>query len=229
MKRFGKFAIGALMAGSAALAITTPAAARASIGISFGFGLPGYASFGPCDYYHYYDAPPPWGLPPNYCDDDVYFQPVFWDGEWYRGPIYYRWEDGERVFWLNGRWRRAEWRHHPYNVEWREHGREYFRGDHHYYRGYEHRHYDNGGYYHHEHWRYENRGYERNGGYEHSGFRAGRYGSGRQERHQNLENTGFRHESHGGDQHYDHRGRNEHRGQNNDHGGDHHHDQNGHS
>ena len=33
-------------------------------------------------------------------------QPVYFDGYWYRGPIYYRWNGGERMFWLNGGWRR---------------------------------------------------------------------------------------------------------------------------
>jgi len=134
MRRFGKMALAALMVAGAGAALSTPAAARTDIGISFGFGYPGYANFGPCDYYNYYNAPPPWGLPPNYCDYDVYYEPVFWGGEWYRGPIYYRWVHGGRVFWLNGGWRHDEWRgQRPMRIEWRERGREHMRwnGGHH--------------------------------------------------------------------------------------------------
>lgn len=196
MKPFGKWAIGALMAGGAALSIATPAAARNYVGISFGFGLPGYASFGPCDYYDYYDAPPPWGLPPDYCDYNVYFQPVFWDGEWYRGPIYYRWERGRRVFWLNGRWRGAEWQHRPYNIQWNERGREHFRA----YHG--RRSYGHGGYYHHEREHYVHPGYMRSGFQHHEGY-WGRYnqmGRGGSNAHHGNHEHG-----HGGD-HHDHHG-----------------------
>ncbi len=199
MKRFGKLAIGALMCGGAALAFATPAAARAHFGISFGFGFPGYASFGPCDYYDYYDAAPPWGLPPDYCDDNVYFQPIFWDGEWYRGPIYYRWEHGRRVFWLNGGWRRAEWRHHGhYNIHWRERGREHFR---HFHGGYRHHH---GRYYHHEY------GHEHHGhrhGYEHVRFSHEHHGGHEGTHHEHgHEHGGHHHGNHDHGDHHDHRG-----------------------
>jgi hypothetical protein len=215
MKRFGKLAIGALMAGGAALAVATPAAARPSIGISFGFGLPGYANFGACDYYDYYNAPPPWGLPPNYCNYNVYFQPIYWNGEWYRGPVYYRFEGGRRVFWLNGSWRRADWRHRPSNIQWRERGRQHFRHN------YRHRGYQHGGYYHQQR---GNRGYR--GGYEHGGFRVQHQGNTHYEHH-GLRNTNFRGQNNRGATQRSH----ERGGQNQNRGDRHHrgHDRNGHS
>jgi len=118
MRTFAKVAFGALMLGAASIAGAAPAAAHTSVGISFGFGDRGYED--PCAYYDYYDVPPPWGLPPGYCGYRVYYDPVFWGGSWYRGPIYYRWYGGHRQFWLHGGWRRDEWRgHRPARIEWR--------------------------------------------------------------------------------------------------------------
>ncbi len=129
MKRFGTIALAALMLGGAAIAMATPAAAHTDVGISFGFGMPYGDSYGPCDYYDYYDAPPPWGMPSDYCDYDIYDQPVFWGGEWYRGPIYYRMDRGERVYWLNGGWRHDEWRGaRPGRIDWDDRGRDHYRG-----------------------------------------------------------------------------------------------------
>ncbi|HEX4294933.1 MAG TPA: hypothetical protein VHZ29_12430 [Rhizomicrobium sp.] len=102
MKKFAKAALGAFMLASGTLAFAGPASAQA--GISFGFG-DGFYGFDSCDYYGYYDQAPPWGLPDDYCDYPVYFEPVFFDGFWYRGPIFYRWTHGHRMFWLNGGWR----------------------------------------------------------------------------------------------------------------------------
>jgi len=120
MKTFAKLAFGALMLGGAALASATPASAHVSVGVSFGFGYPGYVYDNPCAYYDYYDVPPPWGLPPGYCGYRVYYDPVFWGGSWYRGPIYYRWHGGHRQYWLNGGWRHDEWRgRRPARIEWR--------------------------------------------------------------------------------------------------------------
>jgi hypothetical protein len=108
MRRIARAAVGVLMLTGTIFAMTSPASAY--VGIEFGFGGPGFAFGDPCDYYDYYDAPPPWGLPPDYCDYPVYFEPVFFDGTWYRGPIYYRWTRGRRMFWLHGGWRADAWR-----------------------------------------------------------------------------------------------------------------------
>lgn len=110
MNRIGKCMLSALMLAGAAAVFASPASAEVGIGLSFGYG-PGFVPYSdPCDYYDYYDEPPPWGLPPDYCDYPVYFDPVYYDGYWYRGPIYYRWYGGERLYWLNGGWRHDGWR-----------------------------------------------------------------------------------------------------------------------
>ncbi len=109
MRDFATATLRALLIAVAIFATTSPAPAYVDVGISFGFAGPDY-TFDPCDYYDYYDAPPPWGLPADYCDYPVYFEPVFYDGFWYRGPIYYRWYRSQRVFFLNGSWHADGWR-----------------------------------------------------------------------------------------------------------------------
>jgi len=76
--------------------ITQPASAGVTVGIT----LPGaYVS--------------PYG--PGYVayDDDYYYDPIYIGGAWYHGP--YRWQmrHGERMFYVNGRWHRNEWRNGP--------------------------------------------------------------------------------------------------------------------
>lgn len=144
MKTIARFAAGAVFLAGVAVIGATPAAAHTSVGISFGFGVgPGYGYYGPgygyaygpgyggddCDYYDYYDVPPPWGLPPGYCGYPVYYGPVYWGDTWYRGPIYYRWDGDRRLFWLNGGWRHNEW-HHRYrpHIEWRDRSYGHWRG-----------------------------------------------------------------------------------------------------
>ena len=121
MKWYANAALGAVLLAGAAALTAMPASAQ-SVGFSFGYGPDAPAFSDPCAYYDYYDQPPPWGLPPDYCDYPVYFEPVFFDGYWYRGPIYYRWEDGERLFWLNGGWRRDEWRGPRPQIRWQDRG-----------------------------------------------------------------------------------------------------------
>lgn len=120
MNIFGKAALTALLLAGAGFTTTAPA--KADVAIGFSFGLDGGYFRDPCAYYDYYDAPPPWGLPPDYCDYPVYFEPVYIGGSWYRGPIYYRWYDGGRVFWVNGRWRRDEWRGPRPDIRWTDRG-----------------------------------------------------------------------------------------------------------
>jgi hypothetical protein len=123
MKIYAKVALSALLLAGATALSATPASAQVSSGISFGYGDDGYTTFSdPCDYYDYYNEPPPWGLPPDYCDYPVYFEPVYYGGNWYRGPIYYRWYGGDRLFWLNGGWRRDGWRGGRPNIRWQDRG-----------------------------------------------------------------------------------------------------------
>jgi hypothetical protein len=118
MRRHAKAALGVLMTAGVSLVLAAPASAH--VGISFGFGG---AVFGdPCDYYDYYDQPPPWGLPPDYCAYPVFFEPVFFGGSWYRGPIYYRWNHGQRLFWLHGGWRADQWHGPRPSITWQDRG-----------------------------------------------------------------------------------------------------------
>lgn len=125
MKGAAKLFCSALLVAGAEFASAVPAEAGVSAGISFGWYGPGYPAFAdPCDYYDYYDEAPPWGLPPDYCEFPVYFGSVFWGGTWYRGPIYYRWDGGHRLYWLNGGWRTDEWRGGlPPAIHWSLRGR----------------------------------------------------------------------------------------------------------
>lgn len=120
MRVFARTVLGALF--FVAVSAMAPVSAYADAGISFGFMGPG-ATFDPCDYYDYYNQPPPWGLPADYCAYPVYSEPVYYNGSWYRGPIYYRWYRGQRVFWLNGGWRANGWRGAPPpRVAWQNRG-----------------------------------------------------------------------------------------------------------
>jgi hypothetical protein len=105
------------------LAVTSaPVRAAVVVGFSFGVDEVGSVLGSPCD------AEP-------VCDYPRYTVPVFIDGAWYSGPIYYRWSDGVRLFWYRGAWRRDEWvGPRPSRIEWRdwrEHGewRDGWRGD----------------------------------------------------------------------------------------------------
>src|ERR1051326_3090948 len=103
LMRYGwKAAMAAIaLAGGAALA--TPASAQ-----SFGLGIGpnggvtfSYDSGGYCD---------DWGCPGDFWNLPVYYGPVFWNGYWYDGPLYYRDWFGRRQFWIHGGWRYDEWR-----------------------------------------------------------------------------------------------------------------------
>ena len=92
----------ATMAGAAIVA-SAPAKAD-GFGISFGPG--GGISFsvssgGYCDR---------WGCPDDYWGYPVYYGPVFWGGQWFNGPLYYRYYGGSYWYWVHGGWRRDEWR-----------------------------------------------------------------------------------------------------------------------
>jgi hypothetical protein len=153
MKLATKAVFGALAVAGSVMALSAPASAQSfSFGIDGGNGYVGgyydsdpyagaydpaygvdpyydqYAYDDPyaCTYYDYYD--PPWGYPPDYCNYQVWTDPVYYGGLWYGGPIYYRSYAGANWFWLNGGWRRDEWRGaRPGYIDW---GRNrYWRGD----------------------------------------------------------------------------------------------------
>jgi hypothetical protein len=85
---------------AAATAFSAPACAD---GFSIGFGEGGvaftYDSGGYCDR---------WGCPDEYWDYPIYDCPVFYHGEWYRGPVYYRRSFGVTYYWIRGGWHRDE-------------------------------------------------------------------------------------------------------------------------
>ncbi len=90
-----------------------------------GGSYPVSASYDPnCDYYT-----PPWGYPSDYCQYQLWNEPVFYSGTWYSGPIYYRTVGGANWFWLNGNWRRDEWRGARPRIDWNRGGNIFWRGD----------------------------------------------------------------------------------------------------
>lgn len=96
MKTILKSAIAvAALAGATAL---IPGAAIAGVSLSIGVGVPGAVYVSPygADYVAY--------------DDDYYYDPIYIGGAWYHGPYRWRMEHGERVFFVDGRWHRDEWR-----------------------------------------------------------------------------------------------------------------------
>ena len=113
MMKFSKLAATAALSAMAAFLPTTHASAAVVVGFSFGSGDVAAVIGSPC-----------YGEP--VCSYPMYSEPVFIDGAWYRGPIYYRWSGGVRLFWYHGAWRRDEWRGpRPVRIEWRdwrEHG-----------------------------------------------------------------------------------------------------------
>jgi len=144
MKKITQAGLGAVMLG--AVFITAQPASADSITLGFSFGAPDVGEvFGdPC-----------YGPVP--CSYPVYYEPVFIDGAWYRGPIYYRWSHGRRLFWYHGGWRHDEWRgRRPHNIEWRDWHQhrgwnDGWRGD----REWHARHEDRGNSWHRDHYRHD--------------------------------------------------------------------------
>lgn len=114
--------IAALTLGAASIMPAIQANAAVVVGFSFGAGDIESVLGNPC-----------YGQ--RVCGYGIYSEPVFIEGAWYRGPIYYRWVNGVRLFWYHGGWRRDEWRGpRPIRIEWRdwhEHGdwRDGWRGE----------------------------------------------------------------------------------------------------
>jgi hypothetical protein len=111
MKMILKSAIAiAALSGAAALVPTSVLAG--GVGVTVGIGVPvaiGVSPYGP-GYVAY--------------DDDYYYDPIFVGGAWYHGPYRWRMHGGEREFFVNGGWRRNEWRGHamPDRIEFRNGG-----------------------------------------------------------------------------------------------------------
>ena len=84
-----------------ALLITSAPARADDFGISINGGVGfSYDSGGYCDSY---------GCPDDFWDYPVAYCPVYFRGQWYRGPLYYRERDGDYYYWVHGNWRRDEW------------------------------------------------------------------------------------------------------------------------
>ncbi len=112
MKTYWKGVLAALALGTAATAAAAPAKAQdfgVTVGPHGGIGF-SYDSGGYCD-----DQ----GCPDDFWDMPVYYGPVFWDGQWFDGPVYYRDWYGRRQFWIDGGWRFDQWRG-PHPGWWRE-------------------------------------------------------------------------------------------------------------
>jgi len=140
MKSLTKAAFGSLAVAGSVMAFSAPASAQSVyFGYDSGGGAyggyydsdpyagsydPYYDAYGStyddpyaCSYYDYYDAP--WGYPSDYCNYQTWNEPVYYGGLWYGGPIYYRTYAGANWFWLNGGWRRDEWRgSRPGYIDW---------------------------------------------------------------------------------------------------------------
>lgn len=102
----------ALLASATAM---VPGAASAGVGVSIGIGVPAVIVS-------------PYGPGYSAYDDQYYYEPIYVGGYWYHGPYRWRMHHGERVFFVDGRWRRNEWRGGamPTSIEFRNGG--FFRG-----------------------------------------------------------------------------------------------------
>ncbi|HEY8950285.1 MAG TPA: hypothetical protein VIM56_15475 [Rhizomicrobium sp.] len=105
MKSIFGMSVMATAMGCIATFANAPAQARTDFSISI--GVPNavnfdYGSGGYCDSY---------GCPDEYWDFPVWYGPVYWRGTWYRGPLYYRDDLGDRrVYWIAGGWHHDQWR-----------------------------------------------------------------------------------------------------------------------
>jgi hypothetical protein len=105
MKGLAKVTVAAAVLAGAAIWGGTSANAR---GFAIGVGPGGvnfsYSSGGYCDDY---------GCPDAFWDMPVYYCPVFYHGDWFRGPMYYRQTPRGPQFWVRGGWRYDQWRDGP--------------------------------------------------------------------------------------------------------------------
>ena len=94
-----KLTVAAAEMAGATLFASAPAQAdsfRFSFGPGGGVGF-SYDSGGYCDR---------WGCPDGFWDYPIAYCPVFYHGQWYRGPLYYRNHHGRYDYWIHGDWRR---------------------------------------------------------------------------------------------------------------------------
>jgi hypothetical protein len=108
MKRWLQTALLAAVVGGSAVAASPASAVSLSIGVNFpGVGF-SYNSGGYCD---------SWGCPDYFWNYPIYYCPVYYQGRWYRGPVYYRSSRGGNLYWIHGGWRRDYWRdRRPYGA-----------------------------------------------------------------------------------------------------------------
>jgi hypothetical protein len=102
MRSMWKVTAAAVALTAGASFVNAPASAD-SFGMSFGSrGVIGfsYQSGGYCDR---------WGCPGEFWNYPVYYCPVFYDGFWFRGPVYYRFWYGQPYYWVHGGWHEDEW------------------------------------------------------------------------------------------------------------------------
>lgn len=101
MKAFLKITTAAA-ALSGALALMGGSASAAQFNVGVGVGPVGFDfhSGGYCDRF---------GCPSRYWAYPIYYGPVFYDGAWFRGPVYTRVVDGEHWYWIHGAWHRDQW------------------------------------------------------------------------------------------------------------------------
>jgi hypothetical protein len=50
------------------------------------------------------------GCPDRFWQYPVHYGPVFFQGQWYQGPVYFRSDRRGRQYWVRGGWQRDEWR-----------------------------------------------------------------------------------------------------------------------
>ena len=86
------FIVGTMVSAAALL----PTFATAGVSVGIGVGVPAVVV----------------GATPGYVayDEQYYYDPIYISGAWYHGPYRWRMSGGERMFFVNGRWHRNEWR-----------------------------------------------------------------------------------------------------------------------
>jgi hypothetical protein len=51
-----------------------------------------------------------YGCPDDFYDMPIWYGPVFYEGVWFAGPVYYRVTHGQRQYWIHGGWHFDTWR-----------------------------------------------------------------------------------------------------------------------
>lgn len=101
MKSLVRTLVAAATLGVGAWLAAPASAANFAIGVGPGGVNFSLSSGGYCDTH---------GCPDVFWDMPVYYCPVFYRGDWYRGPVYYRRIPGGVQYWIRGKWRFDEWR-----------------------------------------------------------------------------------------------------------------------